>query len=318
MDAILATVTVISLSMAFAMGIVTWRLMREERRRADARVAVLMADLSDHGDYGDNGDNPAAVAYLDSSADLATMPVRQQPRRPREPDIDLAGRTALGTPHLAPRVRLTESATPRRRSALARGAVPMRSTNAADRPPVVAVAPPVLGAPLPTELFSPIGGASASLRPFLATVAAVVVVMAAVSFTMLFRLPGGAPPNPGTGATPAVELLSLAHARQGGYLAITGSIRNPSDGIERGHLSVTAIVFDNDGGVVGTGQTPLPVSVLSPGSETLFTISLPNAERINRYRISFMQGPDSVPHVDRRRPNDLARAAMLAPTGDRP
>ena len=62
MDAILATVTVISLSMAFAMGIVTWRLMREEHRRADARVAVLMADLSDHGDYGDNGDNPAAVA----------------------------------------------------------------------------------------------------------------------------------------------------------------------------------------------------------------------------------------------------------------
>ena len=77
-------------------------------------------------------------------------------------------------------------------------------------------------------------------------------------------------------------------------------------------------VFDDDGGVVGTGQTPLPVRVLSPGSETLFTISLPDAERINRYRISFMQGPDRVPHVDRRRPNDLARTAMLAPTGDRP
>ena len=315
MDAILATVTVISLSMAFAMGIVTWRLMREERRRADARVAVLMADLADHGD---NGDNPAAAAYLDRSADLATMQVRHQPRRPREPDIDPAGRTALGAPHVAPRVRLAESATPRRRAAPARGAAPMQSTSAADRPLVVGVAPPVPGAPSPTELFAPMGGASASLRPFLATVAAAVVILATLSFTMLFGLPGGGAPNPGSDTAPAVELLSLAHARQGDSLTITGSIRNPSDGIERGHLSVTAIVFDDDGGVVGTGQTPLPVRVLSPGSETLFTISLPDAERINRYRISFMQGPDRVPHVDRRRPNDLARAVILAPTGDRP
>jgi len=318
MDATLATVTVLSLSMAFAMGIVTWRLIREERRRADARVAVLMADLAAQGDHGDNGDTPAAVAYRDSSADLATMQLRHQPRRPHEPNVDPAGRTALAAPYMAPRGRLAESTTPRRRSAPARAAGPTPSTNAAVPPLVVAVTPPVLGAPSPTELFTPIGGPSASLRPLLATVAATVVVLAAVSFTMLFGLPGGAAPNPGTGTAPAVELLSLAHARQGDYLTITGSIRNPTDGIERGHLSVTAIVFDHAGGVVGTGQTPLPVRVLSPGSETLFTISLPDAERINRYRISFMQGPDRVPHVDRRRPNDLARAAMLAPTGDRP
>ena len=172
--------------------------------------------------------------------------------------------------------------------------------------------------PSPTELFAPIAGASASLRPFLATVAAAVVVLAMVSFVMLFGLPGGAPADPDTGTAQPVELLSLAHARQGEYLAITGSIRNPSDGIERGQLSVTATVFDRDGAVVGTGQTPLPVTVLPPGSETLFTISLPDADRINRYRISFMQGQDSVPHVDRRRPNDQARSAKSAATGDRP
>ena len=45
MDAALATVTLISLTMAFAMGIVTWRVIREERRRSDARVAALIAEL---------------------------------------------------------------------------------------------------------------------------------------------------------------------------------------------------------------------------------------------------------------------------------
>ncbi len=45
MDIALFAVTVISLTMAFAMGIVTWRLLREERRRADARIASLMSEL---------------------------------------------------------------------------------------------------------------------------------------------------------------------------------------------------------------------------------------------------------------------------------
>ena len=81
---------------------------------------------------------------------------------------------------------------------------------------------------------------------------------------------------------------------------------------------MTAIVFDRDGTVVGTGQTPLPVAVLPPGSETPFTISLPDADRINRYRISFRQGQTGVPHIDRRRPNDQARSGVPAPTGGQP
>ena len=232
MDVALATVTVISLTMAFAMGIVTWRLIREERRRTDARVAVLMADLAA------DGENARTVA------------------------------------------------------------------------------PPVPEAQSPTGLFAPITGSPPALRPFLATVAAALVVLAAVSFTVLSERFGGLPADPGAGTPEPVELLSLAHIRQGDYLAITGSIRNPSDGIERGQLSVTAIVFDRDGVVVGTGQTPLPVRVLSPGSETPFTISLPDAERINRYRISFMQGQTSVRHVDRRGLHDQARSAV--PTGAQP
>ncbi|MCH7746549.1 MAG: hypothetical protein IH939_00490 [Acidobacteria bacterium] len=277
MDLALATVTVISLTMAFAMGVVTWRLMREERRRSDAHVATLLAELE----------------------------------RPREPTLGAVERVALDAPRVAAPVRTAESAPPRRQATPATPAVgPARSAGT--------VTPPVPVAQSPTGLFATMTGSPVSLRPFLATLAAAVAVVAAVSVTMLSGLSGGPLADPGSGTPGPVELLSLTHAREGEYLAITGSIRNPSDGIERGQLSVTATVFDRDGTVVGTAQTPLPVAVLAPGRETPFTISLPDADRINRYRISFMEGQTSVPHIDRRRPNDQARSVAPAPTGDRP
>jgi hypothetical protein len=277
MDLALATVTVISLTMPFAMGVVTWRLMREERRRSDAHVATLLADLE----------------------------------RPREPTLGAVERVALDVPRVAAPVRTAESAPPRRQATPATPAVePARSAGT--------VTPPVPLAQSPTGLFATMTGSPVSLRPFLATLAAAVAVVAAVSVTMLSGLSGGPLADPGSGTPGPVELLSLTHAREGEYLAITGSIRNPSDEIERGQLSVTATVFDRDGTVVGTAQTPLPVAVLAPGRETPFTISLPDADRINRYRISFMEGQTSVPHIDRRRPNDQARSVAPAPTGDRP
>ena len=236
MDFALAAVTVISLTLAFAMGVVTWRLMREERRRSDARVAALMADLRERG-----VDPP----------EQAVTPVR----------------------NVAPPVDIVEAA---------------------------------------TGLFTPMRGSPALLRRLLATMAAAVVVVAVVSFAMLSGHSDDAATDPAAGTPDPVELLSLAHARQGDYLAITGSLRNPSRGIAHGQLSVTAIVFDRDGNVVGTGQTPLPMAVLPPGGETPFSISLPDADQINRYRISFRQGQTSVPHVDRRRLNDQARS------GDQP
>lgn len=45
----LGTVTVLALLMTVAMGIVTWRLVREERRRSAARLAALAAELKAQG-----------------------------------------------------------------------------------------------------------------------------------------------------------------------------------------------------------------------------------------------------------------------------
>ena len=263
MDVALATVTVISLAMAFAMGIVTWRLTREERRRADARVAALMADLD-------------AAPLTIGAVDIDGRPDRHDglSERPRVRSVSPVERTA-------PRRHGTPSA-PVERS--------------------------------PTGLVGWITRSPVTLRPFLATVAAAMAVT--VSVTMLSQRSDAPPEDLGAHSPEPIELLSLSHARQGDYLAITGAIRNPSNGIERGQLSVRAIVFDRDGTVVGTGQTPLQGPVLPPGSEAPFTVSLPDAGQINRYRISFMQGQTSVPHIDRRLPNDQARSVVPAARKD--
>ena len=122
------------------------------------------------------------------------------------------------------------------------------------------------------------------------------------------------PSRPRAGADLPVELLSLDHRRQGDYLAVSGSLRNPPGGRARSKLSISATVFDRAGAIIGTGQTPLPAAVLPAGEETAFTISLPGADRIDRYRVSFMEDRSRLPHVDRRGPE----AGTPAETGTRP
>ena len=256
MDVALATVTAFSLSMAFAMGVVTWRLMREERRRSDARLVALMADLEQ--------DRGRDVERVDRAA-----------RRTR--DVPTAERVA-----------------PRRR------AVPAK---------------PAARAARPVGLFATMARSPGLRRPFLVTLSVATLVLAAWSFALLSP---STPADPGAGRSLPVELLSLAHAKKGDYLAITGSIRNPSGGIERGQLSVAATVFDRNGTVVGSGRTPLSVAALLPGRETPFSISLPDAERVNRFRISFLQDQTNVPHIDRRRLDDQARSAAPVSAGDQP
>src|SRR5436190_20029716 len=43
MDTTLVIVTVLSMGMAAALSVIVWRLLREERRRSEARVAALQA-----------------------------------------------------------------------------------------------------------------------------------------------------------------------------------------------------------------------------------------------------------------------------------
>ena len=49
MEFTLGAVTFLSLLIAVAMGVVTWRLVREERRRSAARLAALAEELRQGG-----------------------------------------------------------------------------------------------------------------------------------------------------------------------------------------------------------------------------------------------------------------------------
>ncbi len=291
MDATLAVVAIVSLLLAWAMAIVSWQRVRAERRRSDSRVATLMAEL-------------------------AALPVlRGRPTEPPEhagsmtsPAATAGGSPARGGAHLEP--RLPFGAPDWGRPDPAGGAPPAGSraepaAGDAEGGDAPRGAPPRYLSYLRRAVLAPMPSARARWRHGAVAVATVLVAVA----TLAERTP-----RPGDGAAAPVELLSLDHRRQGDYLAVSGSLRNPPDGRERTRLSISATAFDRTGAIVGTGQTPLPIEALPPGEETAFDISLPDADLISRYRVSFMEDQSGLPHVDRRGSD----AAPPAAAGRRP
>ena len=328
MDTTLATVTIISLLLAWAMAIVTRQRLRAERRRSDARLADLMAELGrPDGRVGGPADAELPPRELLTGV---TAP-GEGPMEPGERGWQLTAPAAMaGRPlrrrraSVAP--RLPFAAPDRKRwggDAAARvsgnGGERARRRVADDAVPP---APATGAGPSPRRAGpAPIPAAPTHWGHGLAAVAVATLLVAGVYLTeraTLSRvgghlaeripLPGvgvhfaGRTPRLRAGADLPVELLFLDHRRQGGYLAVSGSLRNPPGGRERSKLSIAATAFDRSGAIVGTGQTPLPAAALPPGDETAFTISLPSADRIDRYRVSFMEDRSRLPHVDRREP----------------
>ena len=62
MDLILILVTLLSLTVAAMMSIVAWRAVRSERRRSEARVTALAADIHIRDDIQGRDTAPAGVA----------------------------------------------------------------------------------------------------------------------------------------------------------------------------------------------------------------------------------------------------------------
>jgi hypothetical protein len=79
MEITLIVVTLLSLAVASAMSIVAWRVAGEERRRSEARVATLAADLRS-SEVGD--DRPLTAAAPQTSGSMFTFmqPVTAVPR----------------------------------------------------------------------------------------------------------------------------------------------------------------------------------------------------------------------------------------------
>ena len=143
-----------------------------------------------------------------------------------------------------------------------------------------------------------------------ATIAALVVVLTSGTRT---ASPIGAirgtdsthrtdPTSPSEAARPtplALDLVALGHEREADRLLVRGVVRNPSSARSE-PLTVVVFAFDRDGGFVTSGRAAIDTPQLAAGADSTFAVTLPHAERVVRYRVSFRTDIGVVPHVDRR------------------
>lgn len=97
-----------------------------------------------------------------------------------------------------------------------------------------------------------------------------------------------------------LELVALGHDRDGDRLTVRGVVRNPSSGPSLERVTAVVLVYKEDGGFAGSGRAAVDSTTLGPGGETAFTVTVPAASHVGRYRVSFRTEDRVVPHVDRR------------------
>jgi hypothetical protein len=97
-----------------------------------------------------------------------------------------------------------------------------------------------------------------------------------------------------------LELLALAHEREGDTLTVRGTIRNPASGSEMNRLTAVVFLFDRDGGFLSSGRAAVESPALIPGGESTFVVTIAAAGDVARYRVSFRSGDQIVSHVDKR------------------
>ena len=105
----------------------------------------------------------------------------------------------------------------------------------------------------------------------------------------------------------SIELVSMRHAMDGETLIVSGLVRNPT-ATTTPALSAVVSVVGRDGQVIARGESQLDPTVLGPGKETTFRVTVPQVGDPGRYRLAFVNGSQIVPHVDRR--SDLSRTAL--------
>jgi len=155
----------------------------------------------------------------------------------------------------------------------------------------------------PRDLF--VRSPPKSARRFGTVVAAGVFVCATVgAFAVISsRSPQSvaAPSNPANVANAAnpLELLALGHDRDGDRLTVRGVVRNPNRaGLD--HVTAIVLLFGHDGAFLTSGRADVASTILGPGAETTFVVTVPGAADVGRYRVSFRTEDRVVPHVDRR------------------
>ena len=261
----LLIVTVSSMAVAAIMSVIAWRLAAAERRRSEARIAALSAEIHAPAVAGTGTGKIVRRAEIGLRAEPPRLTAVPQPRPLQRWDNDLP----LGAGDSGRAAGQMFATEPRDGGAgrLVVGAGV-----------IGAIAALVLGASLlrgrpaaaPTTPTAPPAAATGDNR-------------------------GVAPAAP-----VPLELVALGHERDGNRLIVRGVVRNPSAGSAVEPLTAVVFVFNAEGGFVTSARAAVDANALRSTGETTFAVTVPDAASVSRYRVSFRSGDRIVPHVDRR------------------
>jgi hypothetical protein len=275
MDSILLIVTLVSVAIAATLGAVIAKLLRDERRRSDARVAAL-TEMAETESWSE----PAIVE----------APARIQPR-----PATLQARPAT----LEPRIAVQTA-----------GAHIRMSADDLELNQVEPVAPvgELFVQPERRSPWLPRLGVAAALVLVVTAIGFLAFSRArsggaAIEATAVEPVAAQAPAR-------SLELLSLTHQQQVEALTISGLVQNPRDGLPLSKITVTAFLFAADGSFLASGRAPLDFTVLRSGDESPFVISVPVQRPVARYRVGFRDEEGRIiGHVDRRAGGTMARSS---------
>jgi len=280
MQTLLIVFTVMASMAAAAMCAIVIRMLREERRRSDARVEALLAMA---GEARDGDAVESSGASLAAAASAAAWHAAVEPRgaaegvRNEQAVAEISGTLDRGT--------RTEGPWTRDQGDQGTTASPLFALH---------------------DTASPWGRR-------VAAVAALALVVLAGALAVGARDSGSdvaTAADAGAGAPQAapIELLSLSHAAESGALTITGLVQNPRGGRAMSDISAVAFLLDRGGGTIATGSAPLDFRRLDAGAESPFVVKVPVSGRVDRYRIGFRDARGGViAHVDRRNAGPIAR-----------
>jgi type II secretory pathway pseudopilin PulG len=268
MESILIVITLVSLTMTIALGAILARLIRDERRRSDARVAVLR-EVADAAARQQEAVEPVAVSNVRNVGDVESVS-RVARRVEHVAHWEASGVTADD-------LSLTRTDDAHTASAdlfvrpESRSAWPRRLAVAA----TIAVLVGVTGLALRSRSTSAdsASGLTGSVRTGAASIQ----------------------------TAGLLELLSLKQTQESGALTITGLVQNPREGAVLSKVMATAFLFGPDGTFLASGRAPLDFTVLRPGDESGFVINVPVTAPVARYRVGFRSADGRViGHIDRR------------------
>lgn len=158
------------------------------------------------------------------------------------------------------------------------------------------------GEPSHADLFASASVAAPEhrMRRLLAPAIGIAIVGLALTSVYLWNLPTAAATHAADSTSRPLELVTLRHQRQGETLVITGLVRNPPDAPAIAGLVAVAFAFDKQGTFLTSVRSVLDFPQLKAGEESPFSITIPQADGVGRYRVSFRTDAGIVQHVDRR------------------